>query len=289
MVKNVILSNEQFSVAINIVGAELKSVKHINGTEFMWQADKEVWPRCAPVLFPVVGRLKNDLLWLNNQSYPLGQHGFARDMEFEIFSQHQTGATLRLVHNETTIEKYPFEFDLRLSYELENNKVICSYQVFNPANVLLPFTIGAHPGFNTPENNLNAYVLEFEQAETQERHLLSNGLFNGETAPVLQNTNLLPLSTDLFEKDAIVFKYLNSKWVKLKHLKSNYAVKMIFEGFPYFGIWTKKFCEQYVCLEPWFGYADKVEGHEDFYSRVGMILLKSKTTFNATYTLEFTI
>lgn len=289
MASSVTISNNHFSATVSTIGAELKSVKHVQGTEFIWQGVESIWPRCAPVLFPIVGKLKNDELVLNGQRYPLTQHGFARDMEFTLLSQTPTSVMFKLVHDDSTLLRYPFEFELILGYTWQNDKLVCSYEVHNPAETVMPFSIGAHPGFNTPENILNAYVLEFEHAETQERHLLSNGLFNGETAPILQQSRVLPLSKALFDKDAIVCKHLASKWIKLKHRHSNYAVKMSFDGFPYFGIWSKKQCEQYVCLEPWFGHADGVEGHEDFYSRVGTILLKPKTTFNAAYTLEFDV
>ncbi len=289
MAKSISISNGLFTAVIATSGAELKSVQHVDGTEFMWQGDEKIWPRTAPVLFPIVGKVKDDVLLVNGQAYAMTQHGFARDMEFEVLSQDETSVKLKLVQDETTLKKYPFAFDLILGYAWENDSLVCSYEVNNPNNETLPFSIGAHPGFNTPGNDLSEYELVFEQAETQSRHLLSNGLFNGQTEPLLKQSNTLPLHTSLFDKDAIVFKQLESSWVQLKHRHSTYAVTMHFMGFINFGIWSKKGCEQFVCLEPWFGHADGVEGHTDIYKKANTFKLPPNLYFKIHYTLSFQV
>lgn len=277
-----------FTAKISASGAELKSVKSANGTEFMWQADADVWPRTAPVLFPVVGKVKNDQLRVNQVTYGINQHGFARDKQFMLIEQEDDHVKLQLIYDDETLQKYPFDFKLSLSYTWVGEELVCGYEVENVGASTMYFSIGAHPGFNIPEGHFDPYYLQFEKPETIERYLLDEGLFNNKTEPVLADTDILPLNVGLFDKDAIVFKQLRSSWVELKHKTSAYAVKMKFAGFPYFGIWAKKGTQRFICLEPWFGHADYVSGHEDISEKEGMLTLAPHKTFTVSYSLEFT-
>jgi galactose mutarotase-like enzyme len=285
--ETVTIANEQYKAVIALVGAELKSVTDSKGTEFMWQADSDVWPRTAPVLFPIVGKVKQDSFRVNGVSFPLSQHGFARDHRFTVLAQTETKVIFQLNYSIHTLKHYPFDFKLILSYEWMNHELVCGYEVINTGVVHLPFSIGAHPGFNLPSGHLSDYYLEFNQVENLNRHLLEEGLFNHQTETVMQNTKVLALSEELFEKDAIVFKHMQSNEVTLKDKNSNYAVKMNYEGFPFFGIWTKKGCQRFICLEPWFGHADDVNGHLDALTKPGMQVLAPKENFKTHYTLRF--
>lgn len=282
------ITNGVFKATISTLGAELKSVKNTDtNTEFMWQADADIWPRTAPVLFPIVGKVKNDLLRVNSKTFPLTQHGFARDLPFSIVEQTESKAVFKLIYSEATLQKFPYDFKLLLTYEWQNNELICGYEVHNLGVVDMPFSIGAHPGFALPGAHLNEWELLFDKEETLSRHLLHDGLFNHQTELVMNKSNHLPLAVELFDKDAIVFKNMQSSSITLADTKSNYAIKMRFDGFPYFGIWTKKGNQRFVCLEPWFGHSDYTEGHEDITKKEGMQMLPSHQVFKANYALTF--
>ncbi len=282
------ISSGEFSATISSLGAELKSVQHNSGTEFMWQADPDIWPRTAPVLFPIVGRLKGDQLRYEQNTYPLTQHGFARDKHFTCISHTDNSIALQLSFSTDTVQHYPFHFKLILTYRWEHEQLICGYEVINADAKTIWFSIGAHPGLLLPVADLSQFTLEFNKTETAARYLLQEGLFTGEKEELLHHQNILPLHASLFDKDAIVFKTLASTQVTLKQTGATFSVQMDFEGFPQFAVWTKKGSQRFVCLEPWFGYADDVNGHTDLSQKPGILSLGPKETFKAHYKLSFT-
>lgn len=283
------MHNEYLSISIATKGAELNSIKSAKtGFEFLWQADSAIWARHAPILFPIVGKVKANVLLVNGKSFPMNQHGFARDCEFELHHQSELECWYKMVSNETTFDKFPFHFELYLGYELVNNTLICKYKVVNTDSKDMYFSIGAHPGFNLPTGSLSDYVIEFTKPETEQRALLEGGLFNHQTKPVLNSLGNIDLSTALFDDDAIVLMSLQSTELVLKQKTGTFAIKMQFEGFPYFGIWTQKGCETYVCLEPWCGHADFIEGHSDISKKAGIVRLAKDSIFERSYAITFT-
>jgi galactose mutarotase-like enzyme len=281
------IKSKNNTALISTLGAELKSVKDHKGTEFMWQADADIWPRNAPILFPIVGKVRNDMVRVKGVTYGISQHGFARDRIFSVTSQTDSSVKMQLIYDDDTLKKYPFDFKLTLGYAWENDELMCSFEIENAGATDMPYSIGAHPGFNIPEGHFKNYSVKFEKEETAERYLLDNGLFNGIAEPLLQHSDMLPLSAELFDKDAIVFKNLQSSWVELKHNTGSYSIRMNFAGFPHFAIWAKKGTQRFVCLEPWFGYADTVEGHDDLSTKPGIRTLKPHEKFVCEYGLRF--
>jgi galactose mutarotase-like enzyme len=283
------MQNDKLQITISPKGAELTSIRNVQtGFEYLWQADPAIWGRHAPVLFPIVGKVKNNTLIVNGKPYPMSQHGFARDAMFTLVSETPTSCWYKLTNNADTLAVYPFPFELQLGYELEDNTLHCRYKVVNTGSETLYFSIGAHPGFNLPTADLSEYSILFDQNETEERHLLSEGLFNGTQKPVLSSPNHIQLSVDLFNDDAIVFKQLTSKKLRLTHQNSPFEIVLEYTGFPYMGIWTQKNCDQYICLEPWCGHADGINGHEDISTKEGIEKLEVGGVFERTYSLTFT-
>lgn len=234
------LENEFIKVSITSKGAELKSVFDKKNTyEFLWQANETIWGRTAPVLFPVIGKCFNNELLIHGKLYPMSQHGFARDMNFEVIEKTESKIIFQLVSSNETLLKFPFHFDLRLSYTLIKNKIVGGYEILNTGNEMLYFSIGAHPGFNLPTKKLTDYFIEFDQTETDERYLLNEGLLNGKTETVFKGTKI-ELDKILFDKDAIVLKNLQSKKIKLQSKNSTFSIELQCDSFPYFGIWSKK-------------------------------------------------
>lgn len=283
----IIIKNEYLTATINPLGAELKSLKNNStGFEYIWQADPAYWNRSAPILFPIVGEVKNGTYTVNGKEYSLGRHGFARDSVFETSQHTDDEVLLTLKSNAETLKKYPFDFEFSVGYQLQGNGITTTFTVTNPTTQPMYFSVGAHPGFNLPSKQLEHYYIKFEKPETLERWLLKDNVFSGETEPVINNSNRLPLVTSLFDKDAVVFKNMVSKKLSLKSLNGDYSLTMDFDGFPYFGIWTKPNCHEFVCLEPWCGLADNFNFNGEFCEKEGVALLNPNSTFTRQFSLE---
>ncbi len=283
------LKSTQLLVEISENGAELISVKDIaSNFEFMWQADPKIWNRHAPVLFPVVGKLNNNQLKISGKNYEMGQHGFARDQVFEPIEMYTDLIRLMLSSSDVSLAKYPYEFRFFTTYSLKDNTLRIEHKVINMGAEKMYFSLGAHPGFLLPVAVLNQFKIEFEQTEIFERHLLQEGLFTGKSERIEAEGKVLPLNNSLFEKDAIVFKNLNSKWLKLVRTDSNYSIQMNFEGFPFMGIWTKPGQEQFICLEPWLGIADTLGFTGEMSEKEGIMTLSPNAEISFHYELIFT-
>ncbi len=253
------LKSDTLLVNISSKGAEIVSIKHIQtGEEFIWDGNQEVWNRHAPVLFPIVGKLNENQFQYKGSFYSLGQHGFARDLEFEAVEIYSDVIRFLLESNEDTLKVYPFAFKLFIEYKLIENQLETTYTVHNSGKEIQYFSIGAHPAFLLPDENLENFSIHFNQAESNlQRFLIMDGLQTGQTTTVgLSISNELELNANSFDKDAIIFKNLNSNEISIRHKKSNWQVKMCFEEFPFFGIWSKHPHQKFICLEPWAGITD---------------------------------
>ena len=283
------LESSDLLVQIAPKGAELTSIlSKSDDTQYLWQADPAVWGRHAPILFPVVGRLKENQYTYGGKTYSLNQHGFARDQEFEIRRQGEGSVWLDAHANPDTLPKYPFYYRLGIGYELTGSTIHVTYEVSNLGDKVMPFSIGAHPGFCcplVPGDELTDYVVEFDQVETADTHLLDEkGLFDGRTRPCLQNSNRIPITPDLFNDDALVFHHLNSSTARLLSLKSGRYVEMSIEGYPYLGIWAQPGAP-YVCIEPWHGLADLSDTSGDIFEKKGIRTVEPNKHFSCSYTI----
>lgn len=283
------LISETLSVTINHYGAEISSVKNNEGLEFIWQANKEVWPRHAPVLFPIVGKLQNNHFEYQGRSYEMGQHGFARDKLFELVEKNADSCTFRLGSNDESKKVYPFDFVFEINYLLQKNTLITSYKILNPSPFSLLFAVGAHPGFIcplTPGETFEDYYIEFEPATFIQTEL-KNGLRSTQKKPFVLDDHKLFLTKTLFDQDALVFENNQINSVSLRSLKSDHSVVMKCENWPCFGIWSKKGCREFVCLEPWYGIADKEGDVGDLEQKEGMISLEPEKQFNCSFSTTF--
>lgn len=286
-----ILENDRLTVTVSPQGAEVQSVRSpTTGQEYIWTADPEVWARHAPVLFPTVGRLKEDQYRLGDETYRMTQHGFARDQNFKVIEQAADQITMGLTASPETTEQYPFNFVLDIVYQLTDNQLATTYRVINHDSAVMPFSIGGHPGFLCPsqvDGHDETYDLLFEQKETVSRHLLNDGLRTGETRPVLQNEQKLLLDPALFEEDALIFTDIVSDTVSIVPRSSGQPMVTVrFPGFPYLGIWQKVGADFY-CVEPWYGLADAATTSGELTEKEGILTLAPDEVFEATYTIVF--
>lgn len=287
---NLTLSNSSLQIQLKQIGAELSSIYHPGlGISYLWSGNKKFWGRHAPVLFPIVGQLKNDTYLFNGKHYRLPRHGFARDRVFEIVSTQKDQISFQLSADASTREMYPFEFQLTISYQLIDNSLKITYEVSNLGKEPIPFSIGGHPAFTcpmVPGTQFKDYYLLFEKEEAAGSHRLSDGLLNGKLSPILQHTRELALSHQLFEHDALIFKNLNSNWVELRSHKHEHSLRMEFEDFPFLGIWTKAKAP-FVCLEPWLGLADSVDASGYLLDKEGIQVVMPQHSFSCSYQLTF--
>ena len=285
---DLVLESKLLTARFKQRGAELCSIRSkLTGTEFIWQADPAHWAKHAPILFPIVGRLKDDTYTFNGKTFHLPQHGFAREMDFSVTAQSPENLWFELRASEDTIEKYPFDFLLAVRCKLLENRLSLSYEVQNPGNRDLLYSIGGHPAFNVPiraDENRSDYDILFEEEESAPIYKIENGLLTGETSRLLKNQRVLPISNNLFEHDALVFKNLQSKKISIAKKGKSPFLHIYFQC-PFFGIWSKSALSPFICLEPWMGIAD---------SRSHDLLLENKEGIRKLHpgnkeALEFTI
>ncbi|MBL7927062.1 MAG: aldose 1-epimerase family protein [Bacteroidia bacterium] len=280
------ISNQQIQISVKQAGAELCSIKNLTGTEFMWQAGAQ-WQRHAPVLFPIVGKLKDNGFNYNDKKYALTQHGFARDMLFNCVAKTDT-ITCTLIDDAFTQEKYPFKFKLDIIYSLLSDGVLVSYRITNTGSQLMPFSVGGHPAFNCPllaDEKFEDYEIVFDKSASLSSLMLQNGLFDGSVKHLASDSNRFSLHKHIFDDDALVFENLHAKHVKLLSKKTGSFVEMSLEGFPYLGIWSKPGAP-FVCLEPWCGRADSVNANGNLFDKTGIEILAPGAQFERTYSIK---
>lgn len=283
------LENEFLKVDISLLGAQLSSIIGKNdGTEYIWQANPEIWPYHAPNLFPIVGGCIKDQILIDGQSYPMKRHGFARTSTFKKIESSPTHAQLSLRFTDETLKSYPYLFEFQVVYHLEKNCLRIMYKVINLDDKSIYFSVGAHPAFNLPfhSNELYTdYYLEFEKEEFLPTHLLSKeGFFTGETQEVNFEANKLFLSPDLFKNDALIFKNISSKTVKIKSPKHQKEIVISYPHFNYLGLWAK-YGAPFICVEPWLGCADSLQQTE-FSDKEGMQKVEKGHVFETEYFIK---
>lgn len=277
----IILNNGTMEAVIADVGAELKSFKTPSGQELIWQGDPSFWPRSAPILFPIVGRLKNDSYRHGGKTYFLKQHGFARDSLFQVIHHDSVSASFRLNSNPETTTVYPFDFQLRVDYRIDEERLIIGYQVQNTGTGSMPFAIGAHPGFRWPLEDgkkKEDYLLLFEQEEQGKRLLLQEGLLTGEEKDLPWQGEILPLSQDYFAEDATILQNPKSTHVSFRPSSEGIGIKVVFKNFPFLGIWSKP-GGNILCIEPWRGHASFTHEGPELVEKRDMILLPAAEIF----------
>lgn len=278
-----LISNIHLTAEINHYGAELTSLKNNDNKEFIWDGNPEFWGKHSPILFPIVGTLKNNSYQYNNVEYQMSRHGFAREMDFELIDKKENSATFSLKSTDDTLQKYPFYFELYLIYTLENNTLKIEYKVINTNKTRMPFSIGAHPAFDL-KGNFENYSLLFEKEEPLHYYLLEDGLISNSTNELPLNKNELQLNYKLFENDALVFKKIPSKSITILE-NSNPFLKVSYSDFPDLGIWTPPNAP-FICIEPWFGYSDTIEKSGDIFDKESISVLESKQSFSSKFSIE---
>ncbi|MFK0691650.1 aldose 1-epimerase family protein [Mesorhizobium sp. IMUNJ 23033] len=273
--EQVTLHGDGISATIVGQGAELVSLRDAEGTELLWQAGS-AWRRHSPVLFPIVGRLKDDRLCHQGRKYPMTQHGFARDRRFTWAEQGPRSCTLVLTDDADTRAHYPFAFRLAVSYSLGQRQVGVAFEITNTGDETLPASIGAHPAFNwplLPGLSKEAYQLAFADNEPAPIRRLKDGLLLPKPQPTPIEGKSLALSERLFEDDAVILDRPASTSVRYAADRGP-AIEMSWQGFRELGIWSKPGGAPFLCIEPWHGLASPVDFDGEFTDKPGVMLIE---------------
>ncbi|MET0879483.1 MAG: aldose 1-epimerase family protein [Tardiphaga sp.] len=282
------ISNGRVTATIKADGAELCSLKNIHGHEVLWQAGPE-WPRHAPILFPIVGKLNGDVLRHRGQSYAMTQHGFARDQRFAWAGQGPTSCALSLHDNAASRAKYPFAFGLDVTYAIEGDELVIGYAITNTGDEVMPASIGAHPAFLWPlvqGADKNDHTIIFSDAEPAPIRRLEGGLLLPKSEPSPVQGGALALSESLFADDAMIFDHLASTSLSYSG-PGGPTITFGWQGFHELGIWSKPSGAPFLCIEPWQGYASPVDFDGEFMDKPGVMHIAIGQTRHFTQRIGF--
>ena len=284
------LQNEWLFVELNPKGAELTRLfGRQTQLDYLWKGDPAYWGKHSPVLFPIVGTLRNNSYAHNGKVYSLGRHGFAREQEFEVEAVSENTALFRFEANEASKACYPFDFVFKIRYQLLENRLQVTYEVSNPSsNSELLFSVGGHPAFALPLVKGTAYgdySLVFDKPCNWNRWPISKeGLIESTPDCFQEPGNELKLSYELFHRDALVSKNLEAGKLRLVHPATPHGWEFDFSSSPYLGLWAAKNAD-FVCVEPWCGIADSVEHNGELKDKEGIIALAGQETWSRSWSV----
>ena len=277
---------------LDTLGAQLVSYQDVVNTEYLWQGDPAYWKGQAPILFPIVGALRNERAVIGGKAYSMAQHGFARHREFTPVITRNEMAVFSLKADEVTKRQYPFDFDLRVTYRLEDTRLTVEFLVTNLSDRPMPFVVGGHPAFRVPvsgEDRFENWVVEFEKEEVIDcpKFLPGSKLLDfSQTKRILDHERKLKLTHGLFYDDALICENTNSRQVKLYSILTGRGVEMEYGDFRYLGIWSAKNDAPFVALEPWTGCGTAQDEDDCFERKRGMKLLEPELSFKAAFTMN---
>jgi galactose mutarotase-like enzyme len=281
------IASDHLRASVKPHGAELCRLQTGAGLDLLWDGDPAVWGRQAPVLFPVVGALKGGRLLHQGRSYPMGRHGFARDMAFRLARLTGHSCCFRLGDDAATRTMYPFPFLLSLDFRIDGNELRVKYDLHNPGDSDLPASFGAHPAFRwplLPGIPRKAHWLEFEKTEGDLLPVLdADGLLAGPARPSPLAGRMLALDDGLFSRDALIFRPVQSRAVRFSAPGAP-VLEVSWDGFTELGLWSKP--GAFLCIEPWRGYASPESFDGEFSDKPGIFLVRPGGTVTAQYKVK---
>lgn len=287
------LTNDVLAVVIDTHGAELQSIDNIRtGRRYLWHGDKAYWGRRSPVLFPIVGSLWDGTFMMDGKEYGLGQHGFARDMEFAVMENvPENEAWFVLEANDETMMKYPRKFRLEIGYSLIGERVTVMWRVINEDTHEMSFQIGAHPAFNypdfSPSDPIHAYFTTDGGKILYSQIIAEKGCIGDETMEVKADSDgLVPVTGATYSRGALIFADNQVHRVSMLSKDKRPYVTLMFSA-PLVGLWSPSGQAPFMCIEPWWGRADKVGYEGEFSERQYVNRLEPGETFEASYMMIF--
>ena len=314
---SVTIGNEKLTARIADMGAELKGLRE-NGTgrEYIWQSDPAYWTGAAPILFPIIGGLKNNEYRFEGRTYSMPSHGLVRKKEWEktgdaplfpdsglsdgkaaarnrgaspVFpvSPVFSSASYHTASNAETREMYPFDFDLKVTYTLVDCSLVVRYDVTNTGKATMWFSIGSHPAINVPfaGGYPEHYYFHFSAPENMERYFFSGGCHLNETAPAFDNNRQIFLTPTLFDRGPLIFKNPASKSVTIMNSRNTKRVRLRTEGVPFIALWAPPGAPL-ACIEPWHGIPDPIDTDGEFTTKEGIMSLAGGATYTTGYAID---
>lgn len=280
------IENGFLKISIDEIGGELKSIFcKVNKKEYMWEGNPEFWASQSPILFPIVGKLKDDKYSYKGIMYPLTQHGFARRNNFKVESLEKEKVVFRLDSDEETLKIYPFQFSLFVIYKLVLNRIEVEYVVQNLDNKNMYFSIGAHPGFALHSGNIEDYTITFSPNKKSIKSYYSQT----NTGLLIEKERIyetpINLNNKIFDNGALIFNGIDVHTISLLNKNTRDGIVMNCPGFEYVAIWTKPNAN-FVCLEPWFGLGDFEDKSLDLKHKKGIKKLEEGKNFKCSFSLE---
>lgn len=265
---------------VETIGAELISFVDVFGQEYMWQKDAAYWGGCSPLLFPIVGNLRDNKTVINGKEYQMPKHGLCRAREFKVMYKSDSKVILNATYDEETLKQYPYKFSITLSYTLTGGQISIDYTVMNLDDCDMHYCIGAHPAFNIPigEGTFSDYSLTFNKNETCKAVVYDLEKLHFDVnrrVDYLKGGNTLQLQYDYFDNDAIVFEDINSDKVTLTSCKTGRGVEVHYDGFDSIAFWTPtKKSAPFLCIEPWNGMGARSNEGSEFTDKFGVKTLQ---------------
>ena len=283
------LKNEQLTIVISEVGAELQSIKDVNGKEYLWQADPNYWPRHSPILFPIVCSVNNDTYRVEGKEYHLPRHGFARDTDFKLIAQSKRKVTFALESSEETKKVYPYDFTLSVSYVLDANKIGVIWHVHNTDTREIHFQIGGHPAFNVPgmktgENQYGRIRLDNEESLDGLKSYI-DGSHEMTEVPVEAEQGIIEFTDNTWRNDSVKIHKSQVHRAELLGPDGEPEVTVDFRT-PVIAFWSPfQKNAPFVCIEPWYGLGDPRGFEGEFKDKPLMNHLQPGASFMAEYTI----
>lgn len=281
------LKNAVFNVTIDPLGAELKKLtNHLEGREYLYESNPFWWNGSAPILFPIIGGLSGGVYSYKGKQYGLPSHGFARKSTFDVSQQQCDYAVFSLHADASTRAVYPFDFELSISFRLENSRLSVQYDVENKGTDTMYFSIGSHPAFSIPfaGGSLEEYFIEFEQPEKDRRYFFVDGCLDIATEGIFNNSKHIFLTPHLFDRGPIILRDVLSRSIMIRRSRSPHTIRIDYDS-PHVAIWSKPNRAPFVCIEPWWGYPDPIDFSESLEKKPGILPLAPHEVFTTRYTI----
>ncbi len=284
--------NDKISFKVRTLGAELCSAKINGSSELIWQGNAEYWASHAPILFPIVGALRDNKALINGQYYTIPKHGLVRKSEWTLCEQGENFVEMEIKSDEQTLEAYPFEFTLKARYELVENGIKNSFIVTNNSDKEMPYFIGGHTGFNLPFEDgfsLEDYEIEFSEFENLKspQIITETSIYDfTKSKAEIKNQKSFKLNNELFSNDVIVYSNFKKKEIGIKNSKTNAKIVMNFEDMNMMGIWKPYNDAPFLCLEPWLGCSTTTTENDEFVQKTDCNFLKPNHTASHSFTIK---
>ncbi len=280
----IVISNENLRVEIAEFGAEIRRVTFC-GKERFWNGDSQYWTGVSPILFPICSCLPDGKYTFDGKEYNMSKHGFARKSMSTVESVSQDKATFLFTDTPETLEKYPWKFELRVTYTLDGNNIKTDYDVKNLSENDMYYSIGAHEAYLC-KDGIEEYDIIFENEETLYSYRLDGEWLSDNKVPIIENSKVLPLKEKYFEDDALIFKDVKSRFVTLQNRNTKETVSVEFPGFDYLLLWHVPNAP-YMCIEPWAGITSPVGWDYDITKKEGIMKLAPNENKVLSHTIYF--